>query len=127
MPISAKKPWYATDVHGTKGRWARCKCALLSEEQVPFVRGHDYTNPWAQSKLIPRWGSSMRRRDRPAERRASTNSVDPLEKALRQMGADMLDEPVPERLLRVLRQARGDAEAEPDARNWRSQGTDRRR
>jgi hypothetical protein len=55
----------------------------------------------------------MTRRDRPANRRASNNSADPLDEALRQIGADMLDEPIPERLLQVLRQARGGSRPEP--------------
>jgi hypothetical protein len=57
----------------------------------------------------------MTRRDRPASRRASEDAADPLDEALRQIGADMLDEPVPERLRQVLRQAQRNAEAEPDA------------
>jgi hypothetical protein len=38
----------------------------------------------------------MTRSDRPARRRASNNGADPLDEALRQIGADMHDEPVPE-------------------------------
>ena len=47
----------------------------------------------------------MTRGDRPASRRASDDAADPLDEALRQIGADMLDEPVPERLRQILRQA----------------------
>jgi hypothetical protein len=69
----------------------------------------------------------MTRGDRPASRRARNNAADPLDEALRQIGADMLDEPVPERLRQVLRQARGHAETEPDAATGRrSQGTEGR-
>jgi hypothetical protein len=57
----------------------------------------------------------MTRRDRPVRRRATGGPLDPLDEALRQIGAELLDEPVPERLLRVLHQARGRSEAEPDA------------
>jgi hypothetical protein len=57
----------------------------------------------------------MTGRDRPVRRRATGGALDPLDQALRQIGAEMLDEPIPERLLRVLRQARGRSEAEPDA------------
>jgi hypothetical protein len=69
----------------------------------------------------------MTRRERSAEREASNDPVDPLEEALRQMGADMLAEPVPERLRQVLRQARGALEAEPRSQDEpRSQRADRR-
>jgi hypothetical protein len=61
----------------------------------------------------------MTRGERPASRRASDSAADPLDEALRQIGADMLDEPVPERLRQVLRQARGESEAEPDAATGR--------
>jgi hypothetical protein len=57
----------------------------------------------------------MTRRDRPVRRRATGRPLDPLDQALRQIGAELLDEPVPERLLRVLRQARGASDAEPDS------------
>jgi hypothetical protein len=57
----------------------------------------------------------MTRRDRPVRRRATGGPLDPLDEALRQIGAELLDEPVPERLLRVLRHARGRSEAEPDS------------
>jgi hypothetical protein len=72
----------------------------------------------------------MTRREKPV-RRASSNGVDPLDEALRQIGADMLDEPVPERLLQILRQAHGlrqvrAGEEEPEsAIHLRPQGTDR--
>ena len=56
----------------------------------------------------------MTGRDRPVRRRATGGPLDPLDEALRQIGAELLQEPVPERLLRVLRQARGGSEAEPD-------------
>jgi hypothetical protein len=49
----------------------------------------------------------MTRGHRPGSRRARDNTADPLDEALRQIGAEMLDEPVPERLREVLRQARG--------------------
>lgn len=69
----------------------------------------------------------MTRGERPASRRAGNNAADPLDEALRQIGADMLDEPVPERLLQVLRQAQGRSESEPDAATGRHpQGTERR-
>jgi hypothetical protein len=67
----------------------------------------------------------MRRRDRPANRRASNDSVDPLDEALRQIGADMLDEPIPERLRQVLRGARGASETHEATGNRREE--DRRR
>ena len=57
----------------------------------------------------------MTRGDRPASRRARNDAADPLDEALRQIGADMLDEPVPERLRQVLRQARGESEAGPES------------
>jgi hypothetical protein len=57
----------------------------------------------------------MTGRDRPARRRSTGGALDPLDEALRQIGAELLDEPVPERLLRVLRQARGGSEAKPDS------------
>jgi anti-sigma factor RsiW len=56
----------------------------------------------------------MTGRDRPVRRRATGRPLDPLDEALRQIGAELLDEPVPERLLRALRQARGTSDAEPD-------------
>jgi hypothetical protein len=56
----------------------------------------------------------MTRGDRPAERRASDDAADPLEEALRQVGADILDEPVPERLRQVLRRAHEGSEADPE-------------
>jgi hypothetical protein len=72
----------------------------------------------------------MTRREKPV-RRASSNGADSLDEALRQIGADMLDEPVPERLLQILRQAHGlrqarAGEEEPEsAIQLRPQGTDR--
>jgi hypothetical protein len=57
----------------------------------------------------------MTRRDRPARRRATGAALDPLDEVLRQIGAELLDEPIPERLREVLRQARGRSEAEPDS------------
>jgi hypothetical protein len=56
----------------------------------------------------------MTRGERPAGRRAGRHAADPLDEALRQIGADMLDEPVPERLLRVLRQAQNKSGSEPE-------------
>jgi hypothetical protein len=56
----------------------------------------------------------MTRGDRSAERPTSGDVVDPLEEALRQVGADILDEPVPERLRQVLRLAQGRSAATPD-------------
>jgi len=65
--------------------------------------------------------------DRPPERRASEQADDPLVEALRQVGAEILDEPVPERLRQVLRRAQAASEAEPDpAPGERLQGTERR-
>lgn len=55
----------------------------------------------------------MTRGDRAAEPRASDDAADPLEEALRQVGADILVEPVPERLRQVLRQAQEGCEADP--------------
>jgi Anti-sigma factor NepR len=57
----------------------------------------------------------MRRRDRPTQRRASDHPIDPLDEALRQIGADVLNEPVPDRLLQVLRGLRGESEGGPEA------------
>lgn len=59
----------------------------------------------------------MTRGDRPGRPRAGNDAADPLDEALRQIGADMLEEPVPERLRQILRQARGESEsgAEPAA------------
>jgi hypothetical protein len=57
----------------------------------------------------------MTGRDRPVRRRATGGRLDPLDEALRQIEAELLHEPVPERLLRVLRQARGTSDAEPDS------------
>ena len=54
----------------------------------------------------------MTRGDRAAEPRASDDVADPLEEALRQVGADILAEPVPERLRQVLRQAQEGCEAD---------------
>ena len=69
----------------------------------------------------------MTRGERPASRRAGNNAADPLDEALRQIGADMLDEPVPERLLQILRQAQGRSEPRPEATNpRRPQGNERR-
>jgi hypothetical protein len=69
----------------------------------------------------------MTRDERPASRRAGNNAADPLDEALRQIGADMLDEPVPERLRQILRQAQGRSKPEPDATtSRRSQGNERR-
>ena len=60
-------------------------------------------------------------------RRARNDAADPLDEALRQIGADMLDEPVPERLRRVLRQAQNRSEADADAADRRRpEGTERR-
>jgi hypothetical protein len=56
----------------------------------------------------------MTRGDRSAERPTSDDVVDPLEEALRKVGADILDEPVPERLRQVLRQAQDRSAATPD-------------
>ncbi|MGH6920961.1 MAG: hypothetical protein ACREJ0_25035 [Geminicoccaceae bacterium] len=56
----------------------------------------------------------MTRGDRPAERRASKGAADPLEEALRQIGADILEEPVPERLRHVLRRAQEGSAADPE-------------
>jgi hypothetical protein len=73
----------------------------------------------------------MTEREKPAGRRANNSGADPLDEALRQIGADMLDEPVPERLLQILRQAHGLRQAqaggeEPEsAIRLRPQGTDR--
>ena len=67
----------------------------------------------------------MTRREKPVRRRASNNGADPLDGALRQIGADMLDEPVPERLLQILRQARGGGEESESAIHLRSQSTER--
>jgi hypothetical protein len=73
----------------------------------------------------------MTRPEKPARRRAGNNAADRLDEALRQIGADMLDEPVPERLRQILRQAQGLHEAlrrgeESDpAIRLRSQGPDR--
>lgn len=61
----------------------------------------------------------MKRDERPGRRRANDNSIDPLDKALRQIGAEMLDEPVPDRLRQILRQARRDFQGAPDAANGR--------
>ena len=69
----------------------------------------------------------MTRGERPASRRASNDAADPLDEALRQIGADMLDEPVPERLRQILRQAQDRPEPEPDATtSRRSQGNEPR-
>jgi hypothetical protein len=68
----------------------------------------------------------MTRGEKPASRRAGNNAADPLDEALRQIGADMLDEPVPERLRQILRQAQGRPEPEPDPTSGRSQGNERR-
>jgi len=69
----------------------------------------------------------MTRGERPASRRAGNDAADPLDEALRQIGADMLDEPVPERLRQILRQAQGRSEPGPDATNrGRSQGNEPR-
>jgi hypothetical protein len=69
----------------------------------------------------------MTRGERPASRRASNDAADPLDEALRQIGADMLDEPVPERLRQVLREAQERSEADPDAAGRRRpEGTERR-
>jgi hypothetical protein len=57
----------------------------------------------------------MTRGQRPELRRASNDAGDPLDEALRQIGADMLDEPVPERLRQVLREARRGSRREPDS------------
>ena len=56
----------------------------------------------------------MTRDNRPAKGRVSDDEADPLDAALRRMGSDILDEPVPQRLRELLRRARGDSEAEPD-------------
>jgi hypothetical protein len=66
----------------------------------------------------------MKRNQRPAKGRANEDEADPLDAALRQMGADILDEPVPERLRQLLRQARGDSEAKSNPGGSRS-GADR--
>ena len=69
--------------------------------------------------------------EKPVRRRASNHAADPLDEALRQIGADMLDEPVPERLRQVLRQAQslrkvqGGGEESEAAIRLRSPGTDR--
>jgi hypothetical protein len=55
----------------------------------------------------------MTGRDRPVRRRTTGGPLDPLDEALRQIGAELLHEPVPERLLRVLRQARRGSEVKP--------------
>jgi hypothetical protein len=69
----------------------------------------------------------MTRGEKPASRRAGNNAADPLDEALRQIGADMLDEPVPERLRQILRQAQDRPEPEPDATtSRRSQGNEPR-
>ena len=69
----------------------------------------------------------MTRGEKPASRRASDGAADPLDEALRQIGADMLDEPVPERLLQILRQAQGRSEPGPEVPNRRrSQGNEPR-
>jgi hypothetical protein len=67
----------------------------------------------------------MTRGERPASRRASDGAADPLDEALRQIGADMLDEPVPERLRQILRQAQGRSDVAPAAATGR-QGTEGR-
>jgi hypothetical protein len=56
----------------------------------------------------------MTRGDRPAGRRASEQEADPLVEALRQVGAEILDEPIPERLRDVLRRAQGNSETQPE-------------
>jgi len=56
----------------------------------------------------------MARDDRPAKGRESVDEPDPLDGALRQMGAEILDEPVPERLRELLRRARGDSKGKPE-------------
>jgi Anti-sigma factor NepR len=56
----------------------------------------------------------MIRDERPAKGRVSDDEPDPLDAALRQMGADILDEPVPERLRDLLRRARGESQGAPD-------------
>jgi hypothetical protein len=53
----------------------------------------------------------MKRDKKPAKVRANDDEADPLDAALRQMGAEILDEPVPDRLRQLLRQARGDSQA----------------
>jgi hypothetical protein len=65
--------------------------------------------------------------DRPAPGRARDHAADPIDEALRQIGADMLDEPVPERLRQILRQARGNSGSEPDpATGPRTRGPEER-
>lgn len=49
-----------------------------------------------------------------ARSRTVDESVDRLEEKLRQIGADILEEPVPEALRRVLARARADSKAEDD-------------
>ena len=56
----------------------------------------------------------MKRRDKSANPASADGSADPLEEALRQVGADILNEPVPEALRRVLRGDRPGSEPEPD-------------
>jgi Anti-sigma factor NepR len=73
---------------------------------------------------LSRLGSLMGRNQGPAKGRASDDETDPLDAALRQMGADILDEPVPERLRQLLRRARGDSQAKPNPGRSRS-GADR--
>ncbi|HEX5080261.1 MAG TPA: hypothetical protein VFV80_14005 [Geminicoccaceae bacterium] len=66
----------------------------------------------------------MKESEGPRERRAGVDSIDPLDEALRQIGADMLEEPVPERLRRVLR-ALAEPRQQTDAEGHRGSG-DRR-
>lgn len=66
----------------------------------------------------------MTRGDNPGRPRAGSNAADPLDEALRQIGADMLDEPIPERLRQVLRQARG---GESESRSEPAAGASRAR
>jgi hypothetical protein len=57
----------------------------------------------------------MRRGDRPASRQASGGAADPLDEALRQIGAELLEEPVPERLRQTLRQAQPESDTNSKA------------
>jgi len=86
----------------------------ITRDQQPFPNGPHYIilgRFQSQSRL----GSLMGRNHRPAKGRASDDETDPLDAALRQMGADILDEPVPERLRELLRRARGDSNGKPDS------------
>jgi len=68
----------------------------------------------------------MTRRERSASRRTGNDAADPLDEALRQIGSEMLDEPVPERLRQILRQAlRGAGEERDSSEDEGRRGSER--